>query len=121
MPDPAKQTYTEQMQYIRSYTRQLSNDQPEVMKHFYAMGSAATASGVLDSKTKELIALAIAIATHCDDCIGFHTHAALKVGATKAEIEEMLGVAVYMGGGPSLMYAAHVMAAVDEIQPVANS
>jgi AhpD family alkylhydroperoxidase len=116
MPDTAKHAYTDQMQHIRSYTSQLANSQPEVMKHFYALGRATTTPGVLDTKTKELIALAIAVAIHCDDCIGFHTHSALKAGATKAEIDEMLGVTVYMGGGPALMYATHVMAAVEEMQ-----
>ena len=77
---------------------------------------ASSADGVIDGKTKELIALAIAVAIHCDDCIGFHTNSALKAGATKEEIIEVLGVAVFMGGGPALMYATHVMEAIDELQ-----
>ncbi len=111
------QSYTAQMQQIRGYTSQLSHALPEVMKSFYALSKASSTAGALDTKTKELIALAIAVATHCDDCIGFHTHSALKAGATQAEILEMLGVAVFMGGGPALMYATHVMAAVEELQP----
>ena len=66
-------------------------------------------------KTKELIALAIGVAVRCDGCIGFHMQALLKLGASKAEIEETLGMAVYMGGGPSLMYAAHAMQAYDQM------
>ena len=57
-------------------------------------------------ETKELIALAIGVAKQCDACIGFHTQALRKLGATDEEVSEMLGVSVYMGGGPSLMYAA---------------
>lgn len=107
----------ERMKQIRNYTGKLSIALPELMKSFYALSKASSAAGVLDSKTKELIALAIAVATHCDDCIAFHTNSALKAGATQAEILEMLGVAVFMGGGPSLMYASHVMEAVEELQP----
>ena len=107
---------TEQMKHIRSYTGKLSTAIPDVMKSFYALSKASSAAGALDSKTKELIALAISVAIHCDDCIAFHTHSTLQAGATKEEILEMLGVAVFMGGGPSLMYATHVMEAVEELQ-----
>ena len=85
------------------------------MKGFSALAHAATQNGALDKKTKELIALAIGVAVRCDGCIGFHMQALLKLGASKAEIEETLGMAVYMGGGPSLMYAAHAMQAYDQM------
>ena len=58
-------------------------------------------------KTKELIALAIGVATRCDDCIAFHAKAAAQLGATPDEIQETLGMAIYMGAGPSVMYASH--------------
>ena len=70
--------------------------------------------GALDKKTKELIALAIGVSTRCDGCIGFHTQALHKLGASKAEIVETLGMAIYMGGGPSLMYAADALSAFEE-------
>jgi AhpD family alkylhydroperoxidase len=73
--------------------------------------------GVLDHKTKELIALCLGVAGHCDACIGFHMQALVKAGATKAEIEEALAVAVYMGGGPSLMYAADALTAFEQMVP----
>ncbi|MHC2349153.1 AhpD family alkylhydroperoxidase [Bradyrhizobium barranii subsp. barranii] len=65
-------------------------------------------------RPKELIALALGVASHCDGCIGFHTEALVKLGATREEIEEALGMAVYMGGGPSLMYAADAIAAYEQ-------
>ncbi|HCL66396.1 MAG TPA: alkylhydroperoxidase [Rhizobium sp.] len=99
---------------ISSEIKTLRKDIPDVMSGFSAMASAAARDGALDKKTKELIALAIGIATRCDGCIGFHTEALIKLGATKAEFEETLGMAIYMGGGPALMYAAHAMAAWDQ-------
>ena len=57
------------------------------------------------------------MASRCDPCIGFHTQALARLGATRQEVDEALGVATYMGGGPSLMYAASAVAAFDE--PVA--
>ncbi|GAB4383371.1 MAG: carboxymuconolactone decarboxylase family protein [Elainellaceae cyanobacterium] len=111
-----RHSYSEQMKHIRSYTGKLSNALPDVMKSFYALSKTSSAAGALDTKTKELIALAIAVATHCDDCIAFHTSSALKANASKEEILEMLGVAVFMGGGPALMFATHVIEAVEELQ-----
>jgi len=87
---------------------------PEVMKSFNDLGRAATANGVLDRKTKELIALALSVAARCDPCIGFHMQTLVKLGVTRQEIDETLGVTTYMGGGPSLMYAASAIAAFDE-------
>ena len=54
------------------------------------------------------------VSQRCDGCIGFHVKALVRLGATKAELEEMLGVATYMGGGPALMYAANALAAWDQ-------
>lgn len=87
---------------------------PDVMKAFSAMAQAATRPGALDAKTKELIALAIAVAIRCDGCIAFHAKAALDHGADRAEVMETMGMALYMGAGPSLMYAAQAVEAYDQ-------
>ena len=77
----------------------------ETVNGFNAMSKAALSDGALDKKTKELIALAIGTAKQCDGCIGFHTKALKRLGATDEEVAEALGMVVYMGGGPGLMYA----------------
>jgi AhpD family alkylhydroperoxidase len=86
----------------------------EVMKSFSAMAQSATKGGALDAKTKELIALAIGVATRCDDCIAFHSKAAATLGATREEILETLAMAIYMGAGPSVMYASHALQAFSQ-------
>ena len=95
-------------------SRDLASAQPAVMKAFWGLHKAAVAAGALDTKTKELIALAISVATRCDDCIAHHTYDALQAGATKEEIADVLGVAVLMGGGRSVVYATHAIEAVDQ-------
>ena len=92
----------------------LRNSTPDVMDSFGELGRAATANGVLDRKTKELIALALSVATRCDPCIGFHMQTLVKLGVTRQEVDEALGVATYMGGGPSLMYHANAISAFEE-------
>ena len=78
---------------------------PNTMKCFSSLHhSAGTGNGTMDGKVKELIALGIAIAIRCEGCIAFHTHDALKAGASEQEIMETIGVAILMGGGPSVMY-----------------
>lgn len=73
----------------------LRTDAPEVMKAFGDLAKAATRDGALDKKTKELIALALGVAAHCDACIGFHVQALVRLGTSKAELEEALGMAIY--------------------------
>lgn len=100
----------------------LRRDLPGVMKAFGDLGRTATTAGALDEKTKELIALSIGVAQRCDGCIGFHVRSLVKLGASLAELEEALGMAVYMGGGPSLMYAANALAAWEQFSsPPAGS
>jgi AhpD family alkylhydroperoxidase len=93
----------------------LATGAPETMHGFSTLHDASSASGVLDARMRELIALAISVATRCDDCIAFHTRDALRAGVTREEIMAMLSIAIYMGGGPSLMYSAHVIEAMDQL------
>ena len=111
-----EKNYTEVCREISSSLRKLRKDIPDTMQAFSALSQAATRDGVLNKKTKELIALALGVAAHCDGCIGFHAEALVKLGATRQEIAEALGMAVYMGGGPSLMYAADAISAFEEFQ-----
>jgi AhpD family alkylhydroperoxidase len=101
---------------ISAYTKVLRELIPDTMNGFTAMAKSATTTKVLDEKTKELIALALGVAAHCDGCLGFHTRALVKLGATREEVAEALGMAIYMGGGPSLMYAADAMRAFEQFQ-----
>lgn len=94
--------------------REMRGGAPDVMKAFSGIAQAATKAGALDTKTKELIALAIGVAVRCDDCIAFHAKAASDRGATSEEILETLGMAIYMGAGPSVMYAAHALEAYQQ-------
>jgi AhpD family alkylhydroperoxidase len=89
---------------------------PGVMAGFSATAEAANQPSALDKKTKELIALGIAVADRCDGCIGFHTKALVGLGASRQEVAETLGVAIYMGGGPSVMYAAEALRSFDEFK-----
>jgi AhpD family alkylhydroperoxidase len=115
----APDTYRDLTQSVSTGLSSLRTSTPEVMKSFSELGRAATADGVLDARTKELIALALSVAARCDPCIGFHAKALVKLGATRQQVDEMLGITTYMGGGPSLMYAASAIAAFDEFSRAA--
>ncbi|CAL4869463.1 hypothetical protein MMA231_03755 (plasmid) [Asticcacaulis sp. MM231] len=95
----------------------LRKNLPDVTQAFSGLAGASLRDGALDKKTKELIALGIGISTRCDGCIGFHTEALIKLGVTREEFCEVLGMAIYMGGGPSFMYAADAMAAFEQFAP----
>jgi AhpD family alkylhydroperoxidase len=92
----------------------LAKDHSGVMTGFRQLSTAAIADGALSMKQKEMIALAIGVAQRCDGCIGFHVKKLIELGITREELSEVLGVNVYMGGGPALMYAAEALHAYDE-------
>jgi AhpD family alkylhydroperoxidase len=87
---------------------------PEAMKGFSALARGATAQGALDAKTKELVALALGIGARCDGCLAFHAKAVFDLGGSREEVMEIIAMAVYMGGGPSLMYGALALEAFDQ-------
>jgi alkylhydroperoxidase/carboxymuconolactone decarboxylase family protein YurZ len=105
----------------RDITRRVSGslgklraDTPDVLKAFSALSQAATRDGALDKKTKELIALALGVAAHCDACIGFTCKLSSSLAPPVLRVEEALGMAVYMGGIAWLMYAADALETFEE-------
>ncbi|WP_377807977.1 carboxymuconolactone decarboxylase family protein [Azospirillum sp. A29] len=94
--------------------RDLRGGAPEVMKAFSGMAQATLTANALDTRTKELIALASAEAIRCDGCVAFHAEAAMKQEASREEVMEAMGMAVYMGAGPSVMHAAQAVEAFDQ-------
>jgi AhpD family alkylhydroperoxidase len=100
---------TEVMNDLVPLAREFRHDVPDVMKAFAQLHAAALAPGALDAKTKELIALAIAVSKQCDGCIASHARGAAKAGASEAEVAETLGVAVLMNGGPATVYGPRAL------------
>lgn len=106
--------YTQLTQGLNVQLAKMRKEMPELMSGFSAIAQAATKEGALDRKSKELIAMALAVANHCEGCIGFHSQTLVKLKVTREELLETLGMAIYMGGGPSLMYAAEALEAFEE-------
>ena len=92
----------------------LRKDVPDTMQAFNAMARSALKGSAIDELHKELIALAIGVSSRCDACIGFHVKALIRLGVTREQLTETLGICTYMGGGPALMYAAEAVRAYDE-------
>ena len=108
--------YPEYRKHLQGLIGRLRTEMPGTMKGFGLLHQESMKAGALGEKQKELIALGIGIAARCDGCIAFHTHEALSHGATREEVNETIGVAISMGGGPALMYAAHAMEALDQFE-----
>lgn len=106
--------WTEIARTLSAGMKDLRGGIPQTMQAFSGLAGAATADGALDPKAKELIALGISIAVRCDGCIAFHAKAAHKHGATREEVMETIGMAIYMGGGPSLIYGTQALEAFDQ-------
>lgn len=92
----------------------LRREIPDTMQGFSGMAKGALKAGALSELDKELIALAIGVASRCEACIGFHVKALVRLGVSREQFMETLGVCTYMGGGPTLMYAAEAVRAYEE-------
>lgn len=101
---------------LRVPTRELRRAIPGVYAGYKELHDTALAPGALDARTKELIALAIAVGKECDGCIAAHAHGAARQSATREEVAEAIGVTFLMNGGPATVYGARAYAAFTEFQ-----
>ena len=108
--------YVEMIDELREPTRSLRDAMPETWRGFSQLHAAALADGALSARTKELMALAIAVVKQCDGCIAYHVKAAARRGATPEEVAEALGVALLMDGGPASVYGPRAWAAYGELR-----
>ncbi|WP_108859217.1 carboxymuconolactone decarboxylase family protein [Ruegeria sp. Alg231-54] len=99
----------------RNNLRNLNAAIPDTARAFGALGKTVKEGGSLDYKTKELVALGMSIAARCEPCITLHTEALIKAGASRQEVSDVLAMAIQMGGGPSMMYAAKALECFDEL------
>ena len=102
------------MANITDNSRALEKAMPGTAPAYRAMSAKAHEGEALDKKMKELIALSIAAATHCDPCIGYHAKMLAKMGATREEVTEAMGMVISMQGGPGYMYAGKALEAFDQ-------
>lgn len=99
---------------LRGPTREFRREAEDAWSGFSDLHRAAVADGEVPGSMKELVALAIAVATHCDGCVAYHAKGAARKGATREEAVEVLGVALLMAGGPASVWAPRALAAFDE-------
>jgi AhpD family alkylhydroperoxidase len=100
---------------MRAELRVMNRLIPATAAGFADLSKAAKTEGSLSVKEREYVALAIAITQHCEPCIGFHIEALQKTDATREDLAALMSMCIQMGGGPALMYAAHALAAWDEM------
>lgn len=113
--------WKDKLRSTRAGLRNLNAAIPETAKAFGGLGKAVKEGGVLDFKTKEYIALGIAVADRCEPCIALHVEALVRVGATREEVADVLAMNIQMGGGPAMMYAAKALECYDELVQVKSA
>ena len=108
-------SYKDKSAQMRAELRAMNKLIPQTSAAFAGLSKAAKEEGTLSDKEREHIALAIGISQRCEPCISFHVEALQKTDATRADLSALLAMCIQMGGGPALMYAAHALAAWDEM------
>lgn len=107
--------YKDKIAAMRGEIRVMNKLIPEAAAGFGQLSKAVKDSGPLTVAQKEWVALGMAITQRCEPCINFHVEAMMRAGGTREELGDILGMAIQMGGGPALMYAAHALACWDEL------
>ncbi len=108
--------YQEMAREVSLSAAALRRGLPEAMAGFAGLGKGAYAAGTLSTKFKELIALALCVASRCDGCVAYHAKRVCDLGASKEEVVETIGVAIQMGGGPSMVYGGEALRAFEAFQ-----
>lgn len=108
-------SYKTKIDGMRGELRVMNKAIPEAMQGFGVLSKAVHDGGALDLRTKEMIALGMAVVQRCEPCILFHVEALMKAGASREELAEVLAMAIQMSGGPGMMYAGHALACWDEL------
>ncbi len=111
-------TYEEIALSTRQQALELHKSAPETMRAFQGLMKSVSTDGALSAKTKELMAVVVAIVTKCEGCIVFHIQNALKHGASREEVVESICVAIEMGGGPATVYGGKALAIYDSLKTV---
>jgi AhpD family alkylhydroperoxidase len=111
-----KNDFGKENEKVRRMMAELGKELSGPMAAFAKLHASSSAEGALSARVKELIALAIGITVRCNGCIAFHIHDALEAGASRREILETIGVAILMGGGPSVVYGAEALTALNQLE-----
>ena len=108
-------TWQTKLDSTRDQLRGLNKTIPDTTRAFGALGKAVKEGGTLDFKTKEFVALGIAVVKQCDACIALHVETLIKSGASRDEVSDVLAMSIQMGGGPAMMYSAKALECFDEL------
>ena len=108
-------TWQAKLDSTRDQLRGLNKTIPDTTRAFGALGKAVKEGGTLDFKTKEFVALGIAVVKQCEACIALHIEALIKAGASREEVSDVLSMTIQMGGGPAMMYAGKALECFDEL------
>ena len=95
-----------------------------LVKRFYNIDHNTYMEGAVPAKYKELMGLVVSAGLRCDDCINYHIIQSYRLGASRAEQEESLNVALVVGGSiviPHLRRAYELYELLEQLYAQANA
>lgn len=104
--------WPEQLAQNRNTAKILAEANPGLVSAFHGLNAAQGSNGALDPKTRELIAIAVAVTTRCEGCIAAHAQAARRLGVTEAELSDALGTAIALNAGAAYTYSVKALDAL---------
>jgi AhpD family alkylhydroperoxidase len=112
--------WLQQLRGTKVAANRLAKANPALMAGIRGLSASQNGNGALDPKTRELIALAVAVTTRCDSCIAVHASAARAAGVTEAELSDALGTAIAMNTGAAYSYTLRALEAFEQLGPDAG-
>lgn len=85
-------------------------------KRFYNLDTNAYSDGALSEKTKELLGLSCSMVLRCNDCILYHLRNAFNLGASIAELNETMNIALVIGGSIVIPHLRFALTALEELK-----
>lgn len=104
------------IQDINVRLKELSTRTPDILRGEALLAGGGAKTNHLGAKTRELIALAVAVTTRCDGCVAFHAAEAAMLGVSNEEVAEALGVAVTLNAGAAMVHSTHVLDVLDQLK-----
>ncbi len=104
--------FIETRRYLNNYVEAADNF---LVKRFYNLDHNTYLEGAIPAKYKELMGLVVSAGLRCDDCINYHIIQSYRLGASRAEQEEALNVALVVGGSIVIPHLRRAYALLEEL------
>lgn len=102
--------------YREQMNEKLLRTKNKVIQRIFNVDTIAYSDGALDARTKEMLGLVASMVLRCDDCVRYHLQECHKQGLSRAELDEVFGIANLVGGTIVIPHTRRALEFWDELE-----